>query len=191
MARLDRVSAEGGPAEPLPMPEAGSGDYSPDGAEMVSSPQSRDFRSEKRYGGGQANKLYVFDLNTFATKAITGGPRPTRDPIWMGDTIYFNSDRDGHFNLYSYGVSSGKTAQVTRSKQWDVRWPSSDHQGRIVYEMDGELQVLETKSGRPSPISITVPDHGLARRPSRIPVAANVEAYDLSPKGERALFSAR
>ena len=191
IARLYSVSVEGGPAEPLPMPEAGSGDYSPDGAEMVYSPQSRDFRSEKRYGGGQANKLYVFDLNTFATKAITDGPRPTRDPIWMGDTIYFNSDRDGHFNLYSYGVSSGKTAQVTRSKQWDVRWPSSDHQGRIVYEMDGELQVLETKSGRTTPISITVPDDGLARRPSRIPVAGNVESYDLSPKGERALFSAR
>ena len=191
IARLYSVSVEGGPAEPLPMPEAGSGDYSPDGAQMVYSPQSRDFRSEKRYGGGQANKLYVFDLNTFATKAITDGPRPTRDPIWMGDTIYFNSDRDGHFNIYSYGVSSGKTAQVTRSKQWDVRWPSSDHQGRIVYEMDGELQVLEIKSGRTTPISITVPDDGLARRPSRIPVAGNIESYDLSPKGERALFSAR
>src|SRR5260370_1628744 len=57
--------------------------------------------------------------------------------------------------------------------------------------MDGELRVLETKSGRTTPISITVPDDGLARRPSRIPVAGNVEPYDLRPKGERALFSAR
>ena len=191
ISRLYSVSVDGGPAEPLPMPEAGSGDYSPDSARMVYSPQFRDFRSEKRYGGGQANVLYIFDLKTSDAKRITEGPRPTRDPIWIGDTIYFNSDRDGHFNLYAYNVSSGKTAQVTRSKQWDVRWPSSDHEGRIVYEMDGELQVLETKSGKTTPISITVPDDGLARRPSRISAANNIESYELSPKGERALFSAR
>ena len=191
IARLYSVSVDGGAAEPLPMPEAGSGDYSPDSSRMVYSPQFRDFRPEKRYGGGQANVLYIFDLKTNETKRITEGPRATRDPIWMGDTIYFNSDRDGHFNLYAYSVSSGKTTQVTQSKQWDVRWPSSDHDGRIVYEMDGELQILDTKSGKATPISITVPDDGLARRPSRISVANNIESYDLSPKGERALFAAR
>ena len=191
IARLYSVSIEGGPAEALPMPEAGSGDYSPDGAQMVYSPQSRDFRSEKRYGGGEANVLYTFDLKTNATKRITEGPRATRDPMWIGDTIYYDSDRDGHFNIYAYTVGSGKTAQVTRSKQWDVRWPSSDHDGRIVYEMAGELQILDAKSGKTTPISITVPDDGLARRPSRVSAANNIESYELSPKGERALFSAR
>ncbi len=96
---------------------------------MVYSPQSRDFRPEKRYGGGQANALYTFDLKTYATKRITEGPRATRDPIWIGDTIFFNSDRDGHFNLYAYNNSTGKTTQVTNNKQWDVRWPSSDNKG--------------------------------------------------------------
>src|SRR5882762_6365640 len=191
IARLYSVSVDGGPAEALPMPEAGSGDYSPDGSRMVYSPQFRDFRSEKRYGGGEANVLYTFDLKTNETKRITEGPRATRDPMWIGDTIYFNSDRDGHFNLYSYNVSSARTNQVTRSKLWDVRWPSSDHDGRIIYEMDGELQILDTKSGKSSAISITVPDDGLARRPSRISAAGNIESYELSPKGERALFSAR
>ncbi|HBB95861.1 MAG TPA: peptidase S41 [Blastocatellia bacterium] len=191
IARLYSVSIEGGPAEALPMPEAGSGDYSPDGAQMVYSPQSRDFRSEKRYGGGEANVLYTFDLKTNATRRITEGPRATRDPMWIGDTIYYDSDRDGHFNIYAYTVGSGKTAQVTRSKQWDVRWPSSDHDGRIIYEMAGELQILDAKSGKTTPISITVPDDGLARRPSRVSAANNIESYELSPKGERALFSAR
>jgi len=191
VARLYTVSVDGGPAEALPMPEAGSGDFSPDGARMVYSPQSRDFRPEKRYGGGQANKLYIFDLKSYETRPITEGPRATRDAMWIGETIYFNSDRDGHFNLYAYNVANGKTSQVTQSKQWDVRWPSSDHKNRIVYEMDGELQILDTKSGKASPISITVPDDGLARRPSRISAANNIESYELSPKGERALFSAR
>src|ERR1043166_3864446 len=101
--------------------------------------------------------------------------------MWIGETIYFNSDRDGHFNLYAYNVANGKTSQVTQSKQWDVRWPSSDHKNRIVYEMDGELQILDTKSGKVSPISITVPDDGLARRPSRISAANNIESYELTP----------
>ena len=191
VARLYTVSVDGGPAEALPMPEAGSGDFSPDSTRMVYSPQNRDFRPEKRYGGGQANKLYIFDLKSYDAKPITEGPRATRDAMWIGDTIYFNSDRDGHFNLYAYNVANGKTNQVTQSKQWDVRWPSSDHKNRIIYEMDGELQILDTRSGKAAPISITVPDDGLARRPSRISAANNIESYELSPKGERALFSAR
>jgi len=181
IAKLYTVSVDGGPAEALPMPEAGSGDYSPDGSHMVYSPQSRDFRPEKRYGGGQANRLYIFDLKSYDTKPITEGPRATRDAMWIGDTIYYNSDRDGHFNLYAYGVGNGKTTQITHSKEWDVRWPSSDHGNRIVYEMDGELQILDVKSSKTTPISITVPDDGLARRPSRISAANNIESYDLSP----------
>jgi tricorn protease len=191
IAKLYTVSVDGGPAEALPMPEAGSGDFSPDGGRVVYSPQSRDFRPEKRYGGGQANRLYIFDLKTNDTKPITEGPRATRDAMWIGDTIYYDSDRDGHFNIYAYNTGNSKTTQVTHSKLWDVRWPSSDHQNRIVYEMDGELQVLDTRNGKASPISITVPDDGLARRPSRVSAANNIESYELSPKGERALFSAR
>ncbi|HSS19669.1 MAG TPA: S41 family peptidase [Pyrinomonadaceae bacterium] len=191
IARLYSVSVEGGPAEALPMPEAGSGDYSPDSSQIVYSPQSRDFRPEKRYGGGEANVLYIFDLKTYAAKRITEGPRATRDPIWLGDTIYFNSDRDGHFNLYSYNVGSAKTAQVTSNKTWDVRWPSSDGADRIVYELNGELQVLDTKSGRSNGISINVPNEGLASRPSRVSAAGNIESYNLSPKGERGVYSAR
>lgn len=191
IARLYWVSVDGGPAEALPMPEAGSGDFSPDSSQLVYSPQSRDFRPEKRYGGGQANALYIFDLKTYATKRITEGPRATRDPIWIGDTIYFNSDRDGHFNLYAYNIPAGKTSEITNNKVWDVRWPSSDNQGRIVYELNGELQVLDTNTNRSKAISINVPDEGLSRRPSRVSAANQIESVGLSPKGERALFVAR
>ncbi len=191
IARLYTVAVDGGMATPLPMPEAGSGDFSPDGTRIVYSPQSRDFRPEKRYGGGQANKLYIFDLKTSDAKLISEGPRASRDPQWLGDTIYFDSDRDGHFNLYAYNTGSGKTNQVTNNKLWDVRWPSSDHANRIIYELNGELQILNTQSGKSAPISINVPDDGLARRPSRVSAANNIESVGLSPKGERALFSAR
>lgn len=191
IARLYSVSVEGGAAEALPMPEAGSGDFSPDSSKIVYSPQSRDFRPEKRYGGGQANALYIFDLKTYDAKRITEGPRATRDPIWLGNSIYFNSDRDGHFNLYAYNIAAAKTTQITSNKTWDVRWPSSDGEDRIVYELNGELQVLDTKTQKSNPISINVPNEGSASRPSRVSAAGNIESVGLSPKGERALFSAR
>ncbi len=191
ITHLYTVPATGGPAQPLPMPESGAGAYSPDGTQMVYSPRFRDFRPEKRYGGGQANELYLFDLKTYDAKKITEGERASRDPMWIGNTIYYDSDRDGHFNLYAYDVPTGKTAQVTFNKTYDIRWPSSDREGRIAYELNGELQILDVRSRKSTPVSIFVPDDMLARRPSRIPVANFIESIGLSPKGERALFAAR
>ena len=85
-----------------------------------------------------------------------------------------------------YETGSGETTQFTKSKKWDVRWPSDDGRGRIVYELNGELQVLDTSNGASSPVTIYVPNDGLAMRPSRIAVSDRVEGFELSPKGERA-----
>src|ERR1039458_2683758 len=100
------------------------------GTKMVYSPQSRDFRTEKRYGGGTANQLYIFDVETHDAKKISEGDRASRDPMWIGPSIYYDSDRDGHFNLYSYDVSNGKTTQLTFVKTFDLRWPSTDRDSR-------------------------------------------------------------
>ena len=191
MTRLYRVSVDGGPAEPLPMPVSGAGSFSPGGNQIVYSPQARDFRPEKRYSGGTANQLYIFDVETHEAKRISEGARSSRDPMWIGKQIYFNSDRDGHFNLYAYDTATGKTAQVTKSTVWDVRWPSSDRERRIVYELDGELNVLDVKSGKSTQIAIQVPDDGINRRANRVSAASLIEDAELSPKGERVLFSAR
>lgn len=189
--RLYTVRAAGGPAEPLPMPVAGAGDYAPDGESIVYSPVFRDFRSEKRYAGGQANDLYVFEVAAKHARRITDHVRADRDPMWSGGTIYFNSDRDGTFNLYAYDVARGTTAQVTRSRTWDVRWPSADASGHVVFELGGELEILDARTGHATPISIMVPDDGVAARPARLNAGDRVSAFALSPKGERALFVAR
>ncbi len=189
--RLYTVPMAGGPAEPLPMPESGAGEYSPDGTQVVYSPLFRDFRPEKRYGGGMANDLFLFDLKTNAARRIVDHPRADRDPMWIDGTIYFTSDRDGTFNLHAYDVASGRVTAVTTSRTWDVRWPSSDRKGRIVYELNGELQVLDVTTGRSTPIPITVPTDGTWKRPSRVSAAGQIEDFELSPKGERALFTAR
>ena len=191
IARLYTVAAGGGPAEPMPMPEAGSGAFSPDGGKMVYSPRFRDFRPEKRYSGGQANKLYIYDLNTNDAQLISDSPFASRDAMWIGNTIYYNSDKDGKFNLYAYDPGSKKTVQVTRFRDWDVRWPSSDEQSRIIYEREGELEVMDVGSKKTTRLSITVPDDGINKRPRQASVANRISWWGLSPKGERAVFSAR
>ena len=190
-SRLYTVSMDGGPAEPLPMPYSGAGSFSPAGNRIVYSPEARDFRTEKRYGGGQANQLYIFDMETHDAKKISEGDRASRDPMWVGNTIYFDSDKDGHFNLYAYDVASGRTSELTGNKTYDLRWPSSDRESRIVYELNGELQIFDLKARKSTPISIAVPSDGVARRPSRVNAGNLVEQFELSPKGERALFAAR
>lgn len=190
-SRLYEVSVDGGLAEPLPMPESGAGSFSPGGNQIVYSPRARDFRTEKRYSGGQANQLFIFDVETYASKKISEGERASRDPMWIGDTIYYDTDRDGHFNLFGYETKTGKTAQLTFNKTYDIRWPSSDRQSRIVYELNGGLEILDVKTRKSAAISITVADDGIMRRPARVSAAPFVESASLSPKGERVLFGAR
>jgi tricorn protease len=188
---LYTVDADGGLPVKLPMPTSGAGDFSPDAKKIVYSPLFRDFRTWKRYEGGWAQDLYIFDIAKHDAAKIAATKRTERDPMWIGDAIYFASDRDGTLNLYSYDLSSEEVEQLTTSKKWDVRWPSSDNEGRIVYELNGELNVFEIASDNETKLSITVPDDGLSMRPSRYSAAGAIEDYELSPKGERALFVAR
>ncbi len=134
----------------------------PDGRQVVYSPRFRDFRSEKRYGGGQANDLFIFDLASHDATRITDHPRADRDPMWIGDTIYFNSDRSGTFNLYAYDVAKKTTTPVT----------SSTHLGRPLAERG--------RAGRPHRLRVERRAAAARRRraarrppwPSRCPTTA-------------------
>ena len=120
-SQLFTVAVEGGLPTPLPMPESGAGDFSPEGDRVVYSPLVRDFRHWKRYQGGWAQELYIFDLATHATTRVSDHPRADRDPMWIGDEIYFTSDRDDKNNLFVYHVGSGQAEQVTFETVWDIR----------------------------------------------------------------------
>lgn len=196
-AQLFTVSREGGLPEPLPMPIAGAGDFSPDGGKIAYSPLFRDFRSWKRYAGGWAQDLYVYDVESGDTVQLTDHPRSDRDPMWIGDRIYFASDRTGTLNLFATDPVGGGLTQVTESTVWDVRWPSAgpapagEAGGRIVFEQNGELHLLDTATDQVRPIAIDVPSDLLAARARRIEVADFIEDFAVSPKGERALIVAR
>ena len=190
--KLYTVPAEGGLPKALPMPVAGGGTFSPDGSKVLYSPLTREFRTWKRYQGGWAQDLFIFDLATAAVEPVAHSTRSERDPIWIGNRIYFASDRTGTLNLFEFDPNTKGVRQLTTSTEHDVRWPSAGDDGRIIYELGGELHILDLRSGRSRPIPITVPTDALARRPSRVVVAPSlIEDFALSPKGERALFVGR
>lgn len=188
---LYTVSVEGGLPQMLPMPTSGAGDFSPDGTQLLYSPLFRDFRTWKRYEGGWAQDLYIFDLESLKATPIDNSVRTERDPMWIGESLYFASDRGGRLNLYRYNRETKDSEALTHHEEWDVRWPSTDNQSRIVFEIDGVLALYDIEANRETRLSITVPDDGLSMRPSRYPAGDNIEGYSLSPKGERALFVAR
>ena len=190
-SRLFLASTSGGLPVPLAMPESGAGDLSPDGTRVAYSPLFRDFRTWKRYEGGWAQELYVFDRKSHHVERITDHRRADRDPMWIGNTIYFSSDRDGTMNLYAFDLGTRETAQLTTSDIWDVRWPSDNASTEIVYELHGELEVYAIAERRSRKVSITVPNDGVAMRPARVSASDLIEDFELSPKGARVLFVAR
>lgn len=190
--RLYLVPSAGGLPQALPMTVAGAGALSPDGTRLVYSPLFRDFRTWKRYQGGWAQDLYLSSLGEGGEpRLIASSVRSERDPMWLGELVVFNSDRSGTFNLYSFSPSSGEIVQLTHYEQWDVRWPSSDGEHRVVFEMAGTLHVLDGRTGLVADLAIGVGDDGNASRPQHISVANQIEEFDLSPNGQRALFVAR
>lgn len=189
--RLYTVPVEGGLPQPVEMPVSGAGAIGPDGRRVAYSPLFRDFRTWKRYQGGWAQDLYVFDRSSGKAERITDHVRTDRDPMWVGNDLYFASDRDGTLNLYRHDAEARKIRQVTRETNWDVRWPSSDGRRRIVYELNGELQVYDARTERSQAVAILVPTDGVAKRRRRVSAAGQIEDYGLSPQGRRAVFSAR
>jgi len=190
-SRLYTVKLEGGLPEALPMVISGAGALSPDGKRAVFSPLFRDFRTWKRYQGGWAQDLYLFELDGSGSQNITNHVRTDRDPMWMGEDIYFVSDRDDYLNIYRYAIDSGETSQLTQHKGLDVRWASDDGSDRIVYELDGALRILDVANGADTPIDVNVPADSGLNLGELVKVADHMEGFDISPNGERVLVAAR
>jgi tricorn protease len=101
-------AGRGGMEQPLAIPESGGGMLSPDGTKFVYTPIDRDFRNWKRYRGGRAQDVWVYDLANNTSLQLTNHPATDHQPMWLGDTIYFVSDRDYTLNLYAIAPSGGE-----------------------------------------------------------------------------------
>ncbi len=184
------VPFEGGQEQPLPITEGGSARYSPDGTKLAYTPISNEFRGWKRYRGGQSPDVWIYDLAHNTAEQITTTRAQDMVPVWLGDTIYFLSDRDWTMNLFAYDTRSKKTRKVTNHTDYDVLWPSGSGD-QLVYEAGGYVYRLDTDNGKEQRVPIRV----YGDFPDTVPyfrnVKANINSFSLSPSGARALFEAR
>jgi len=186
------VSAEGGLPVRLPIDKGGLMSFSPDGTEMAYNRIFRNFRTWKRYTGGMAQDIWIYNFKTNHIEQMPHTEWTDTFPMWHGDTIYFDSDRgpEHRLNLYSYSLKTKEIRQLTHFKDFDVEWPSLGSDA-IVFQNGGYLYVFDLETEKAQKLTIYLPgDRDLARR-HWANVSKLVAAFDISPDGKRALFSAR
>lgn len=190
VGRLYKVGVEGGLPEVLPMPISGSASFSPDGTKLAYNRVMRDFRPWKRYKGGLAQDVWIFDTKTHEVEKITDWEGTDNYPMWHGDKIYFNSDREKRLNLYCYDLNSKETTKVTDFEKYDVKFPSLGGDS-IVFENGGYLYVLDLTNGEQRKLEITLPTDRPLTRDTYVNASNRIEDFDLGREGKRAVFTAR
>ena len=186
------VSRRGGLSEQLPVPRGGFCSFSEDGSKMAYNRVFREFRTWKRYRGGQADEIWIYDFATRQTVAVTDNPAQDIIPMWSGQKIYFLSDRDSlkRMNLYVYDLTSKATRQLTSFTEYDVKFPSIG-KGAIVFEQGGAIYLLDLATEQVRRVPIVVKEDLAVGRGGLRHVDKEVTNYEIAPDGSRALFGAR
>ncbi len=188
--RLYMINPDGTGLEELIMHEAARGSFSPDGKKIAYNRVAREHRTWKRYKGGLAQDIYLFDFEKMQDRKLTEFDGTDRIPMWIGDRVYFSSDRDRVLNIYALDPATGAVEQITDHKEYDIRRPS-EGSGKIVYELGGDIWSLDTVSGKTAKVDIQVMSDAEETRPYFKHVGTAVTDVDCSPAGERLLVSAR
>ncbi|MCJ7630226.1 MAG: hypothetical protein MUO50_17775, partial [Longimicrobiales bacterium] len=188
--RLWLVSSEGGPSELLPAPWGHDGSFALDGGRIVVDRMSRWDEEWRSYRGGQNTPLSILDLDGLEEVWLPNERTADIHPVWLGDKVYFLSDRDWAMNVWSYDVPTGALAQVTRFRDVDVKWLTGGD-GALILEQDGYLHTLDPATGRTERMAITVRGDFPWAASRWEDVASQVASASLSPSGQRAVMEAR
>jgi tricorn protease len=186
------VPVDGGLAVRLPVDKGGLASFSADGNEMAYNRIFRNFRTWKRYTGGMAQKISIYDFKTNHYEQIGDYQGTDSFPMWHGDTIYFNSDRgtEHRMNLCAYDTKTKAVRQLTHYTDFDVNWPSLGPDS-IVFENGGYLYVFDLASEQTHKVSVYLPGDRDQARTHWDSTAKMVTTLDISPEGKRAVLSAR
>ena len=184
------VNMEGGTESPLPIISGGFGVLSPDGSNIVFTPVDREFRNWKRYKGGMASDLWIYNLKNNTAEQITDFAGTDHLPVWSGDDVYFASDRDLKLNIWKYNTVTKETRQITFHTDYDVMWPSGSDD-RLVYENGGHIYRLDLQSGKSEKLAVSINFDNPGLIPYFKNVKENIHSVAVSPTGKRVLFDAR
>jgi len=188
--RFWTVPAVGGVEEPLPLPRAFQGKLSPDGSHVAYRMNSSWDEERRNYRGGQNRPIWIVDLKTFDLQSPPWTDSKDTDPAWLGDTVYFISDRDGVANVWAFDTKTRKLTQITKFADFDVKAIDSGA-GAIVFEQAGTIHELEPKSGKEHVVNIIAAGDFPWMMPHWEDVTSRMTNLALSPTGKRAVVEAR
>ncbi len=178
----------------LPLPQAERGQMSPDGSHIAYEPLNQWQPQWKRYYGGQQDKIWVARLSDSSIVKVPHENSSDMYPMWIGDKVYFISDRDsdlGVFRLFSFDPESGAVTELLENDGRDIKSASAGPDNTIVYEQFGTIHIYDIASGTSQKVSITVNADVTSVRSHYKKVADRISNFDLSPTGKRAVFEAR
>ncbi len=195
--RLWTVSVDGGLPEALPLPRAFSGVYSPDGHRLAYEEISTAFIPTwyeasmwRHYRGGRTHPIRVMNLADYSVEKLPWNNSNDSDPMWVGNSIYFLSDRNFTVNLFSYNLSTKQVNQLTQHDDFDIMSASAGPDA-VVYEQAGYIHLVDTKTGKAHKLTIEVNGDLPWAQPQFKKVASMIRSSALSPTGVRAAFEAR
>lgn len=181
----------------LPVPYGTNGAISADGVWLAYTPHSHDYRTWKRYRGGMASDIWLFNLTTNESRQITDYPGTDSLPMWHGNHVYYVSDagNENRLNIWSYNLQSGERKQITTFADDDCKWPSigpgADGQGEIILQNGAGLYLVALSTGTATKVEITVPGDRPTLRPRSVDAATWASNLSVSPSAKRAAVEAR
>lgn len=184
------VSRDGGFSSTLPLPIAVEGSYSPDGQELAYVPIDRAFDMWKQYRGGETSKVWIARLSD---SSVTRVPRENSNdfnPVWVGERVFFLSDRSGPMSLYRYDTKSKQVSVALKNDGLDFKYASAGPDA-IVIEQFGAILIYDVKSGAAHKVDIHIAGDQPQLRVRYENVAGQIRNADISPSGARAVFEAR
>jgi len=195
--KLFTVSAAGGLPEALPVPYGTNGAISPDGRWLAYTPYSRDARTWKRYRGGMASDVWLFNLKDHTSRRITNWEGTDSLPMWQDRTLYYLSDQGPahRLNIWKYELSNGTRGQVTHFTEFDVKWPAIGPgprgKGEIVFQLGPDLRLLDLGTENSRVVEVTVPGDRPFLRPRTVDASKTIQSWGISATGKRAVVQAR
>jgi len=188
--RFWTVPVGGGVEEPLPLPRAYQGKVSSDGT-LIAYRMNNSWDEERRnYRGGQNRPIWIVNLKTFDLFSPPWTDSKDVDPVWLGDAVYFISDRNGVANVWEYETKTKKLTQVTKFTDYDVKALDSGA-GAVVYEQAGYVHELDPKSGKSHVVNITAAGDFPWMMPNWEDVTNRITNMAISPTGKRVAVEAR
>ena len=186
IGQLFTVPVAGGLPEPLPLPRGGFASYTADGGQLVFNRVFREFRTWKRYRGGMADDVWLYDFATKKTEQLTDDPAQDIFPMVVGGKVYFISDRgkEMRYNLYTVDPKTKKVDRLTDFTEFDIKFPSAGDKA-IVFENGGYLYRFDPAVAKAEKVPVRILEDRVGARGALTDVSKQVTASELSPDGKR------